>query len=278
VLTAELEIRGPYDWALMLRYLAPRATPGVELVAGDSYQRTLALDSTQGHVVVRMPRSGVLMVELSSSLRPRRAGALARLAALFNTDADVRTIDRALSADPTMAPLVARRPGLRPAGAVDRFELALRAVLGQQISVRAASTFSGRLAARFGEPMAEAPPGLTHLAVTAERLAGARMTQVAQIGLTRARAATVLALARAAVANRIGSVAELREIPGIGDWTAQYIAMRALRDPDAFPYADVGLRKAAGGLSARALRERAEAWRPWRAYAAMHLWASLSDH
>jgi AraC family transcriptional regulator of adaptative response / DNA-3-methyladenine glycosylase II len=219
-----------------------------------------------------------LAVGLSPSLLAHRESVLATLRVLVDADAPIRRIDRALSADPTMAALVRRRPGLRVAGAVDAFELALRAVLGQQISVRAASTFSGRLAARFGEPIAGAPVGLTHLSVPAERLADARVAQVFALGLTRARAATVIALARAAVAGRIADTTQLREISGIGDWTAEYVAMRAFRDPDAFPYADVGLRKAAGGLTALALRQRAEQWRPWRSYAAMHLWASLSDH
>lgn len=276
MITAELAVRPPFDWATMIRYLAPRCTPGVEVVAAGSYQRTIRVEAS-GWVALSPPRRGALVVHLSPSLAPHRDLVLARLRDLVDAEAPVRRIGRALSADPTMAALVLRRPGLRVAGAVDRFELALRAVLGQQISVSAASTFAGRLVARFGEPIAGAPAGLTHLSVPAERLAHARVEDVFAVGLTRARAATVIGLAQAATEHRIGDVEQLRAIPGIGDWTAQYIAMRAFRDADAFPYADIGLRKAAGGLTALALRKRAERWRPWRAYAAMHLWASLSD-
>jgi AraC family transcriptional regulator of adaptative response / DNA-3-methyladenine glycosylase II len=181
-----------------------------------------------------------------------------------------------------LAPLIRRHPGLRVAGATDRFELALRAVLGQQVSVAAASTFSGRLAALMGEAVIGAPAGLTRLNVTAEQVAEARPSKVAQIGLTRARAETAVALATAVVGGLLqddsdpeAQIAALREIKGIGDWTASYIAMRALRWPDAFPSGDLGLRKAAGGLTAKELRAVAERWRPYRAYAAMHLWASL---
>jgi AraC family transcriptional regulator, regulatory protein of adaptative response / DNA-3-methyladenine glycosylase II len=278
MITAELAVRPPFDWATMIRYLAPRSTPGVESVSGDTYQRTLRVDGTSGYVVLTAPRGGAVVVRLSPSLAAHRESVLAKLRLLVDAEAPIRRIGRALSADPTMAALVRRRPGLRVAGAVDAFELALRAVLGQQISVRAASTFSGRLVARFGEPIAGAPTGLTHLSVPADRLADARVTQVFALGLTRARSETVVALARAAVAGQIADPTQLRAISGIGDWTAQYVAMRAFRDPDAFPYADIGLRKAAGGLTASALRQRAEQWRPWRSYAAMHLWASLSDH
>jgi AraC family transcriptional regulator of adaptative response / DNA-3-methyladenine glycosylase II len=168
------------------------------------------------------------------------------------------------------------------AGAIDRFELALRAVLGQQVSVAAASTFSGRLAELLGEPLRNAPDRLTRLNVTAEQVADCRPSKIARIGLTRARAATAVALAKAVVGGLLqddgdpeAQIAQLCEIKGIGDWTASYIAMRALRWPDAFPHGDLGLRKAAGGLSARALLAAAERWRPYRAYAAMHLWASL---
>lgn len=277
MITAELAVRQPFDWAMMLRYLAPRCTPGVELVVGDAYCRTIRSAGAAGFVCLGPSRRGALSVRLSPSLSAHLDSVLARLRLLVDAEAQVRRIGRALSADPVMAALVQRRPGVRVAGAVDPFELALRAVLGQQISVRAASTFAGRLVARFGEPIVGAPDGLTHLSLPADRLANVSEAEVFSIGLTHARAATVIALAVAAAENRIGDIAQLRAIPGIGDWTAQYIAMRALRDPDAFPYADIGLRKAAGGLTALALRLRAERWRPWRAYAAMHLWASLSE-
>jgi AraC family transcriptional regulator of adaptative response / DNA-3-methyladenine glycosylase II len=261
----------------MLRYLAPRCTPGVEIVSGASYCRTVRLGPTYGWLSVSAQG-----VELSPSLLEHKDVVLSRIGRLFDVEADTRRINRALSADPLLAPLIRRHPGLRVVGAVDRFELALRAVLGQQVSVAAASTFSGRLAARMGEPVAGAPHGLSRLSVTAERITESRPSTIARIGLTRARAATAVALARAVMNGLLADdsdpesqIAELREIKGIGDWTASYIAMRALRWPDAFPHGDLGLRKAAGNLTARALLAVAERWRPWRAYAAMHLWASL---
>ena len=254
----------------MLRYLAPRCTPGVEVVTGSTYARTFR----SGWVSVR-----ALEVVASPSLK---ADVLPRLARLFDIDTDLAPINEALSADPLLSPLIRQRPGLHVAGAVDRFELALRAVLGQQVSVAAASTFSGRLAAMLGDPIRDAPSGLTRLNVTAEQIAECRPSKIQTIGLTVARATTVVALARACVAGLLADdndperqLAELRAIKGIGDWTASYIAMRALHDPDAFPHGDLGLRKAAGNLTARQLLSIAERWRPYRAYAAMHLWASL---
>jgi AraC family transcriptional regulator, regulatory protein of adaptative response / DNA-3-methyladenine glycosylase II len=223
-----------------------------------------------------------LEVVLSASLSPHRRSVLSRIRRLFDVDTDVGRINRVLSVDPLLAPLILRRPGLRVAGAIDRFELALRAVLGQQVSVAAASTFSGRLAAMMGEPCADAPDGLTRLNVAAEQIADSRPSTIASIGITKSRAATAVALATAVVGGLLQhdrdpetQMAELREIKGIGEWTASYIAMRALRWPDAFPHGDLGLRKAAGGLTAKALLAAAEPWRPYRAYAAMHLWASL---
>jgi AraC family transcriptional regulator of adaptative response / DNA-3-methyladenine glycosylase II len=267
----------------MLRYLSPRCTPGVESVAGPVYSRTLHSDRAVGWLSVSAQgEARALSVELSRSLGPHRSTVLSRIERLFDVQADVRRINRALSADPFLAPLIRRHPGLRVAGAVDRFELALRAVLGQQVSVAAASTFSGRLAALMGETVIGAPAGLTRLNVTAEPVAEARASKIAQIGLTRARAETTVALAKAVVGGLLqddidpeAQIAALREIKGIGDWTASYIAMRALHWPDAFPHGDLGLRKAAGGITAKELLAVAERWRPYRAYAAMHLWASL---
>ena len=267
------------DWNLMLTYLAPRCTPGVEAVSGITYSRTLQVGRSRGWLSVH-----ARTVELSPSLEDQSDAVRERVSRLLDAETDVRPIYRALSADPLLAPLVQRHPGLRVAGAIDRFELALRAVLGQQVSVAAASTFSGRLAALLGDSIKDkdAPPGLSRLSATAERVAAARPSTIARIGLTRARAATAVALAKAVMDGLLADdsapesqIAALKEVPGIGDWTASYIAMRALHWPDAFPHGDLGLRKAAGNLTARELLAVAERWRPYRAYAAMHLWASL---
>ncbi|MGA9577257.1 MAG: hypothetical protein WBV90_06525, partial [Terrimicrobiaceae bacterium] len=181
-----------------------------------------------------------------------------------------------------LRPIVERHPGLRIAGAWSVFELGLRAILGQQISVAAATTLAGRLATRFGSRLEGSRHGLTHLAPTAERL----LSELASIGLPLARAKTLRAWAEHAAQGALdfppgtlleNAVRRLREIRGIGEWTAHYIALRALRYPDAFPAADLGLRKAAGLNRPQALVARSLGWRPWRAYAAVHLWQSLSD-
>jgi AraC family transcriptional regulator, regulatory protein of adaptative response / DNA-3-methyladenine glycosylase II len=288
-----LAYRPPYDWRAMLAHLAARATPGVEHIGEDGvYRRTLQVNGYGGHVTLRpSPKRDVhaLRVELSPSLLPVLAPLLARLRRLLDLDADPRAIAAHLRKDGTLAPLVARRPGLRVAGAADAFELALRAVLGQQITVRGATTLAGRVARLVGEAAPEAAPmELTHLPVTAARLADARVSSLTAVGLTRARAECAIALGRAVADGTLPELAgdgactdaasfirRFVALPGIGPWTAEYVAMRALRWPDAFPSGDLALRKAMGGLSAAKLRVASEPWRPWRAYAAQHLWASL---
>jgi AraC family transcriptional regulator of adaptative response / DNA-3-methyladenine glycosylase II len=287
-----LAYRAPLAWEPILAYLAGRATPGVELVGGDGrYRRTVRLHGHRGHVAVgRGPRDGALRVDVSAGLVPVLVPLLARLRRLFDLDADPAAVAAHLSADPALAPLVARRPGLRVPGAIDGFELALRAVLGQQVSVRGATTLAGRLAALVGEPLADAPAPLSHLPVSAERLAEAGVARVAAIGLTRKRAECVVALARAVASGELpelagdappgdpsGFVERFTALPGIGPWTAQYVVMRGLGWPDAFPDGDLALRKAMGGPSPARMRAAAERWRPWRSYAAQYLWASLGD-
>jgi AraC family transcriptional regulator of adaptative response / DNA-3-methyladenine glycosylase II len=217
-----------------------------------------------------------------------------RLRRLFDLEADPAAIDERLAADPLLAPALAAHPGLRVPGARDGFELAVRAILGQQVSVRGATTLAGRLVERFGSPFSGGANGsdgagatLDRLFPRPERLARARLET---IGLPRARAGAIRALARAVSSGDLaldGSAdpdetrAALQALPGVGPWTAAYVAMRALREPDAFPSEDLGLRRALAGTaglpSPRALCERAEAWRPWRAYGALHLWQLGSD-
>ena len=290
--------RAPYDWPALLAFLAARATPRVESVDDGRYRRALASGPHAGVVAVSRTSDGApdgaFAVALSPSLAPARAALLPRVRRLLDLDADPVAIGAHLAADPALAPLVARRPGLRVPGALDGFDLAVRAVLGQQVSVRGATTFAGRLAALLGEPLgsgagAGAPPVDT-LAVAPERLADAGTERVAAIGLPRARAAALVALARAVASGALRELRDPRpdddpadvarriaELPGLGPWTAEYVVMRALGHGDAFPHGDLALRRAMGGISAAALRDAAERWRPWRAYAAMHLWASLGD-
>jgi AraC family transcriptional regulator of adaptative response / DNA-3-methyladenine glycosylase II len=209
----------------------------------------------------------------------------ARLRALFDLAADPARIEPQLAADPVLRALVARRPGLRVPGAFDGFELLARAILGQQVSVAAATTFAARLGERFGEPLETPLPSLTRLTPSAARIASARVDSIAAIGLTRARAESLRAAARACADGALDlapaadpeSVREaLLALPGIGPWTADYVLMRAVAWPDAFPHGDLGLRRALGMDDARAVLARAETWRPWRAYGALHLWSSLA--
>ena len=300
----KLPYAAPYDWPAMIAFLAARAIPGVEVVENDRYIRTFALDGATGTLeVARSPRSAGRNAEKpesalvatihTSDVKPLGA-IVARLRRLFDLDADIVAIDEHLARDPVLAPRVAARPGLRVPGAWDPFELAVRAVLGQQVSVRAATTFSGRLVAALGRPVdaasaksatsaARAAGGASMLFPTAAAVAS---SDLAGIGLTGARAATLKALAAAVAKDpRLirsydsldETVTALCALPGIGPWTAQYIAMRALREPDAFPAADLGLLRAmetrAGRPTPVALAKRAEAWRPWRAYAALRLWS-----
>ncbi len=279
-----LAYRPPYAWEAILRFLAPRAIPGVECVADGTYRRTVALGACRGWIAVSPVASrNLLAVELSTSLTPALAAVLARVRGLFDLDARPDVIAAQLGGDPTLARAIRRVPGLRVPGAFDPFEVAVRAILGQQVSVKGASTLAGRLAERFGTPV-EAPSAcLNRLAPTAQELARARADELAEIGLPRARAETIRSLAEAAATGEIDlapspdparAVAALRTLPGIGEWTAEYVAMRAMRWPDAFPSGDLGLRKASGMSSASALRRRAERSAPWRAYAAMYLWGN----
>jgi AraC family transcriptional regulator of adaptative response / DNA-3-methyladenine glycosylase II len=279
-----LAYRPPLAWPTMLRFLAARALPGVEWVSGQSYLRTVALDGHRGWVKVE-PAAGkhkdALTVEVPLSLAGALPLLLARLRNLFDLDARPDVIAAHLGSDVHLGAGFRQCPGLRVPGAFSGFELAVRAVLGQQVSVRAATTLAGRLAEAFGEPVDTPPPALTRLSPSPARLLDAGHDRLTALGLVPARARCILALARAVCeeglslepsSNPEAGMERLMQLPGIGPWTAHYIAMRALRWPDAFPHGDLGLRKALGEPPPRETLRLAEAWRPWRAYAAMHLW------
>lgn len=282
-----LRYRPPYDWDGLLGFLAQRAIPGVETVVGDRYARTIALDGAAGTVAVRPAGGARLAVEVRFPKLTVLPAILARVRRLFDLSADPAAIGAQLSRDRALAPLVAARPGLRTPGAWDGFELAVRAILGQQISVARAVKLAERIAADYGAPLPAqwAGEGLSLVFPTPERLAAEDLS-VLPMPRARSRALGSIAAAAAADPALLGprasleeAVARLRGLPGIGEWTAQYIAMRALREPDAFPAADVGLMRAFEGPdgrrpSAAQLLARAEAWRPWRAYAALHLWTA----
>jgi AraC family transcriptional regulator, regulatory protein of adaptative response / DNA-3-methyladenine glycosylase II len=273
-----LRFRPPYAWKTMLAFLAPRVTPGVEVVEGSVYRRSIALDGSDGFFEVALDEENHSLAVRLQFGNPRWLFfIIERIRAMFDLNADWAVIRPTLTADPVLARRIESVPGLRVAGCWDGFELAIRAILGQQISVRAATTLAGRLASTFGRPF-PGNGGLAHLFPTPEVLAEAN---VACIGLPRLRAETICAFARAVCSGRIrfdGRIdsTQLRdrlcEIRGIGRWTAQYVSMRALGEPDAFPSGDLGLLHAMSLKSAKELEGRAEAWRPWRAYATMYLW------
>lgn len=281
-----LDHRPPLAWEALLAFLAPRAIPGVEEVAGGAYRRTVRIAGRTGVLAVRPdPDRPALRVEVPASLAGHLGELAARVRAIADLDAHPAAIDAHLRRDRLLAPLVARRPGLRVPGAFDGFEVAVRAVLGQQVSVRGATTIAGRLVERFGTPLEPASPALRSVFPPPDVLAAAAERDVAGLGLPGARARTVIALARAVaegglrldrLADPEETVARLVELPGIGDWTAQYVALRALGWPDAFPAGDLALRSALGG-TAREAERRSAPWRPWRAYAALHLWTRLME-
>jgi AraC family transcriptional regulator of adaptative response / DNA-3-methyladenine glycosylase II len=283
-LTLTLTYRPPLAWGTILTFLAGRGSAGVECVTGDAYLRTVRLGEHRGWLKVQ-PVSGrhALRVELAASLAPALPLLLARLRGLFDLDARPATIAAHLAADAVLGRRLNGLAGLRVPGGVDGFELAVRAILGQRISVPAATTLAGRVAQAFGEPIVTPHPALSRLSPGAERLADAPAESLAALGVALPRARAIVELARAVADGRLDlspgaeperAIEGLKELPGVGDWTAQYVAMRALRWPDAFPAGDLGLLKATGHRSPRDLAAAAEAWRPWRAYAAMVLWNS----
>jgi AraC family transcriptional regulator of adaptative response / DNA-3-methyladenine glycosylase II len=288
LLSVRLAYRPPYDWDAMLSFLGHRAIPGVERVAGDSYRRSIRLGDNSGVVTVTPAGDSRVRVAIRFPDIAALPQIVARVRRVFDLAADPDTIGAHLSLDPMLAPLVAARPGLRVPGAWDGFELAVRAIFGQQITVPAATRLLGQLVQHYGTPLPAAigdGEDLSHLFPSPARIAGA---DLATLGMPAARALAVSSLAKVISsdpsifsrgAGLDEAIAKLRSLPGIGEWTAQYIAMRELREPDAFPAADAGLLRAMAAVDGRRpspaeLLSRAERWRPWRAYAALHLWAA----
>lgn len=277
--TLRLDVRQPYDWDHLLGFLRQRAIPGVERVEDGRYARVVHLGGKIGTIEVRY--TGRVALTVSPELLPVLMPLVARVRRMFDLDARPDQINAVLGRDRRLARLVARRPGLRVPGAIDPFEAAVRALLGQQVSVAAATTLAGRFAARLG-----VPHGDGYRFPTAAEVVAAGVDRIAKLGLPGSRAAAIHALASAIASGALSLdaaceleafVARLVELPGIGPWTAHYLAMRALHVPDAFPAADLGVQKALGRRGAKAAEAHAEAWRPFRAYAVMHLWESLSE-
>ncbi len=289
-LVLRLGYRPPYDFAALLTFLRTRALPGVELVDEHSYARVFGPVDAPGWLRLSGWPGGehALQLQLHCPQPTQLLGVVTTLRRMFDLDANPQAIADTFRHDAILGPLLARRPGLRLPGGWHGFEIAVRAILGQQISVAAARTLATRIVQRWGESLPTAPmAGLERLFPTPAALAQADLRE---IGLTTTRAATISGLAQALLDGRVDFSAEqsLEEfvarwvaLPGIGEWTAHYMAMRALSDPDAFPAADLILRREAATdavpLSTKALTLRADAWRPWRAYAVIHLWRGASD-
>jgi AraC family transcriptional regulator, regulatory protein of adaptative response / DNA-3-methyladenine glycosylase II len=277
-----LHFRPPYNWRRVLEFMAARATPGVEAVEAGTYRRTVSLNGGRGYFEVSLDEEHNVLTAQVEFGDPRSLFLIVeRIGAMFDVNADWAVIAKTLEADPFLARCVGSEQGVRVPGCWDGFELVTRAILGKQISNAAATTLAGRMVKAFGQSF-PATRGLAHLFPVPEVLARA---DLAEIGLPKAKAATIHALARAVCDRRLrfdgivdggAFLARLCEIPGIEKWIAQYAAVRVLRDPDAFPSSDPALRRMAGFHSARELEDYSEAWRPWRAYAALLLWQSAA--
>ncbi|MBI5569230.1 MAG: DNA-3-methyladenine glycosylase 2 family protein [Desulfomonile tiedjei] len=282
--TLTLSYRPPFHWQSMLGFFEVRAIPGVEFVERGVYRRTIRINETTGVIsVAHQPRNNALILTVALSDSRDLMHIVERVRRMFDLDANMTAIHDALAGDSVLERLVRKQPGLRLPGAWDPFETAVRAVVGQQVSVKGARTVIGRIAAKAG-PLFESAddPELTRFFPTAREL---NACDLGMVGMPESRARTVRALAEEVDRERFSFVVKgslsnfierLTRIPGIGDWTAQYIAMRAMGEPDAFPAADLGIIKALQHgdkrLTPKQIRQRAEQWRPWRAYAAMFLW------
>jgi AraC family transcriptional regulator of adaptative response / DNA-3-methyladenine glycosylase II len=283
--------RRPFAAAALLDFLGLRAVPGIEAYDGTTYRRSLRLPNGAGTVSLSAEdgEGGIRAVFVLDELRDLTA-AIARCRHLLNLDADPVAVDEVLGADPLLLPLVARTPGMRVPGAADGFELAVRAVIGQQVSVAAARTVAGKLVKAVGEPIPNPILPITHTFPRPEALAAFARERPAAFPMPASRRRTLATLAQAIADGELAidpgvdpaeAQAQLMAVPGVGAWTAGYIAMRALGDPDAFLPSDLGVRRAVARLGEpnhpRAVAALAERWRPWRAYALAHLWDSLSD-
>lgn len=284
---ARLPYTAPLDWPRLLRFLSARSVKGVESVHEDSYLRTVRIADHAGWIRVRdVPADRTLAVELAPALAPVQAQLLERLGNLFDVRARPDIIGAHFARDPILGHAVSLRPGLRVPGAFDGFELAVRAILGQQITVKAATTIAGRFAAAFGDAIETPHSALTHLSPTAHRLTIATVDEIASLGIIQTRARSILAIAAEMERGRLvlepgahpdAVIARLVALPGIGPWTAHYIAMRALRWADAWPTGDIALRNALGHVTAKRADELSQPWRPWRSYAVLHLWCDESE-
>jgi len=282
--TLQLSYRPPYDWRGILAFLSARALKGVEHVTDNSYARTVQLGEAKGWIkVTQAKKKHALMVEFTHSLTPVLPAMLCRVRALFDLNARPDLIAKHLGRDPRLHFTVKANPGLRVPGAFNGFEMGVRAILGQQVTVKAATTIACRFVEAFGEPMLTPLPELSRLTPAAATVAAASVDDIARHGIVAARCRGIIALAKVQGSGGLcldggahhdpdDSIKRLAELPGIGQWTAHYIAMRALRWPDAFPKEDIAVRNNLGGVTAKEAELCSQSWRPWRSYAVMHVW------
>jgi AraC family transcriptional regulator of adaptative response / DNA-3-methyladenine glycosylase II len=296
-LTLQLAYRPPYDWDGVLEFLRTRTLAGIEHVTDDAYARTVQFGSATGWIRVTRSDGGTgrarrpgpaggkkhaLTLELTHSLTLVLPALLGRVRALFDLDARPDVIARHLRKDARLTSAVKANPGARVPGAFNGFELGVRAILGQQVTVRAATTVAGRFVTAFGAPIVTPFAELNRLTPTPARIAAVKAGDLARLGIIVARATSIVALARAQESGALAldgahhhpdeSIKQLTALPGIGPWTAHYMAMRALRWPDAFPKEDIAVRNNLGGVTAKEAEALSESWRPWRSYAVMHIW------
>lgn len=286
--TLQLSYRPPYDWPGILAFLKARELKGVEWVTESFYARTVHLGDSKGWIkITQSEKKNALMLEFTHSLAPVLPALLNRVRDLFDLNARPEIISRHLARDKVLGPLVKANPGIRVPGAFNGFETGFRAILGQQVTVKSAATVASRLVAAFGEPIVTPFPELNRLTPSAGRVARAGVAKLAKLGIISARCKSILGLAQAQASGKLSldsgnhhspeaTIERLAELPGIGQWTANYIAMRALRWPDAFPKEDIAVRNNLGGVTAKQAEEMSQAWRPWRSYAVLHIWHNSS--
>lgn len=284
--TLQITYRPPYDWAGLLDFLTGRELKGVEWVTESFYARTVRLGNCRGWIKVTQSKAkNALLLEFTHSLSPALPALLNRVRDLFDVNARPEIISRHLARDKVLGSLVKANRGMRVPGAFHGFEMGLRAILGQQVSVKAATTIAGRLVAAFGEPITTPFPELNRLTPAPETIARTSISQLARHGIVSARCRSLIALAQAQVSGGLlldggnhhdpeAIIERVAELPGIGPWTANYIAMRAFRWPDAFPKEDLAVRNNLGGVTAKQAEAMSQAWRPWRSYAVLHIWTS----
>jgi AraC family transcriptional regulator of adaptative response / DNA-3-methyladenine glycosylase II len=286
-ITLRLSYRPPFAWQTLIGFLSSRSSEGLVVVDGDNFYSTIRVGDVVGWFsAVDLPERYSVQITIAQTLLPCLTQVIAKIRHLFDLDANPVAIEASLKKDKILKPLVKRTPGLRVPGTLDGFELALRAILGQQVSVKAASTLFRRFVEKYGDGIATPHEKLNRLAPSAAVIAKAELQDLISLGLTQRRAQTISTVAKTLASEKIvllpnGDTNAIRsallELPGIGPWTADYIAMRCLADPDALPESDLGLMKALQVAKPKGVLAATESWRPWRSYGAIHLWNHLNS-